>query len=228
MSPAWWLVAALVVALFLVARRLNGARARDARSGARLAGVLEGVSAGLSVWSPEQQLVACNSRFREFYPGVELKPGLVFEDLLRYTATRGVVRLDEREIASWVTDRVSRFSEAGVDVRRSADGGWLEMRCVTTGQGEVVMLYTDVTEVRDAARSHERDDERRKPRFGRTTSRASGRRDRTERPVVRRCPPPGAGARLRLHRLDSRSCVSVRVGRAGVAGIDRHLASCRR
>ena len=161
MSPAWWLVAALVAALFLVARRLHGARVSDRRSGARLAAVLEGVSAGLSIWSPEQRLVACNSRFREFYPAVELKPDLVFEDLIRYTATRGVVRLDEDEIESWVTTRMSRFGEARVDVLQTAEGGWLEMRCVVTELGEVVMLYTDVTAVWDATRRRERDDARR-------------------------------------------------------------------
>ena len=159
MSPAWWLAAACAVALFLVARRLYGARASDQRSGARLAAVLEGVSAGLSVWSPEQQLVACNSRFREFYPAVELKPDLVFEDLIRYTATRGLVRLDENEIEPWVIERMSRFGGAGVEVLRTAEGGWLEIRCVVTEPGEVVMLYTDITAVREATRRRAHDDE---------------------------------------------------------------------
>ena len=159
MSPAWWLAVACAVALFLVARRLNGARASDQRSGARLAAVLEGVSAGLSVWSPEQRLVACNSRFREFYPAVELKPDLVFEDLIRYTATRGLVRLDENEIEPWVIERMSRFGGAGVEVLRTAEGGWLEIRCVVTEPGEVVMLYTDITAVREATRRRAHDDE---------------------------------------------------------------------
>jgi PAS domain-containing protein len=165
MSFVWWLVAVLVAvcaaALFLVARRLHASRVSDARSSARLAAVLEGVSAGLSVWSPEQRLLACNARFREFYAAVELKPDLVFEDLIRYTATRGVVRLDEDEIESWVTGRLSRFGEAWVEVLQTAEGGWLEMRCVVTEPGEVVMLYADVTATRDAARRRERDAERR-------------------------------------------------------------------
>ena len=161
MSLVWLLVIGLAASLVLVARRLNRHRARDAAARGRFAAVLECLSAGLSVWNRDQQLVACNGRFREFYPAVELKPGLVFEDLLRFTVTRGLVQVPEAEIDDWVSERVVRFHGAGQDVLRTADGRWLEIRRVPTDQDEVILLYTDVTATRDAEVAQTEGDDRR-------------------------------------------------------------------
>ena len=161
MSPVWLVVIGLALSLVLVARRLHRIRARDAAARGRFAAVLESLSAGLSVWNGERRLVACNGRFREFYPTVELKPGLLFEDLIRFTVTRGLVQVPEAEIDTWVTERGARFREAGHDVLRTAGGRWLEIRRVPADQDEVIVLYTDVTATRDAELTQAEGDDRR-------------------------------------------------------------------
>ena len=144
------LAVALLVILVL-AWRHRTTTAREAAGQARFAAVLESLSAGLAVWNGDGRLVACNGRFREFYPGVTLKPGLEFEDLIRFTATRGVVRVPDDQIEPWIADRVSRLGEASCEELRTADDRWLEIRTIPTDQGETAVLYTDVTDRRATA-----------------------------------------------------------------------------
>ena len=138
-----------VLAVFLVVRRLRETREHADRLGSRLAAVLEGYAAGLSVWDVDSRLVACNQRFREFYPGVPLKPGLVLEDLTRFTVTRGLVQVPEDEVEAWVLDRMTRFRGVAREVVRTASGRWLEIRSMPTDHGEVLLLYADATETHD-------------------------------------------------------------------------------
>ena len=134
----------------LLARRLHAARDHASRLGARLATVLAGDSVGLAVWNAGGRLVACNPRFREFYPETPIRPGLEIEDLLRFTATRGLVQAPEDQIESWVGARLNGVREASRNVVRTADGRWLDMRIGPTDHGEILMLYADVTDVHDA------------------------------------------------------------------------------
>ena len=148
------LVAVVLAALLaLVARRLQTTRVRLDRMESRLASVLEGSDAGLAVWDPNGRLVACNKRFREFYPTVELKPGLVFEDLTRFTATRGVIQLPDDQVETWVEARLDAFAKGGHDLLRTSDGRWLDVDTRPTGSGEVLLLYTDTTDVRETEAS---------------------------------------------------------------------------
>ena len=146
----WLLVViSLAAALALVARRLHTTRERLDRLESRLASVLEVSDAGLAVWDPSGRLTACNRRFREFYPSVQLKPGLVFEDLTRFTATRGLIELPEDQVESWVEERLAGFGPGGHDRLRTSDGRWLEIDTRPTGSGEVLLLYTDATHLRE-------------------------------------------------------------------------------
>ena len=135
----------LAAALALVARRLNTTRERLDHLESRLAAVLEVSDAGLAVWDPGGRLMACNERFREFYPTVQLKRGLVFEDLTRFTATRGLVQMPEDQIETWVEARLAGFGDVGHDRLRTSDGRWLQIDTRPTGSGEVLLLYTDTT-----------------------------------------------------------------------------------
>ena len=148
---AGFVVVLLVVLLGAVAWRLRAARTGEARTRARLAALLESGAAGLAVWDAGWRLVACNARFREFYPAVTLKPGLEFEDLIRYTATRAVVIVPEAEIDAWIDDRLARRGEMATETLRTPDDRWIEMRTQPTDQGETLLVYLDVTAARGAA-----------------------------------------------------------------------------
>ena len=134
-------------------RRLRQTQARLGRMESRLAAVLAGPDAGLSVWDPEGRLVGFNRRFKEFYPDAPLKPGLVFEDLMRYTANRGLVYFpdadDDEEIERWVSERVQHFGTSSHDVFRTPDSRWLDVFTRSTDAGEVLLLYSDTTDTRE-------------------------------------------------------------------------------
>ena len=151
LTGAVGLLAGLLLVLLLgVAWRLRWARASEIRARSRLAALLESGEAGLAVWDPAGRLVACNGRFREFYPAVSLQPGLEFEDLVRYTATRAVVVIPEAEIDAWIDERLDRRNESAVETRRTPDGRWIEIRTLSTDQGETLLIYADVTAMRAA------------------------------------------------------------------------------
>ena len=145
--------AALAVTVGLLAWRLRATRAEAATAGARLAAMLESFSAGLAVWSPEGRLTACNGRFREFYPAVELKPGLEYEDFVRYAATRAIVLVPEAEIDAWIEARLDRFGEGAVETLRTPDGRSIEIRMVSVAGGATLLLHVDVTAARAEATS---------------------------------------------------------------------------
>ena len=150
----WGAAGSLVVLLVLLlggmAWRLRAARASEARTQARLAALLESGASGLAVWDAGWRLVACNRRFREFYPAVTLKSGLEYEDLVRYTATRAVVLVHETEIDAWIDERLERRGDVATETLRTPDDRWIEIRIHPTDQGETLLVYTDVTAARSA------------------------------------------------------------------------------
>lgn len=150
LGAAGVLIGLLLVLLAGLVWRLRAVRASHDRARARLAALLESDGAGLAVWDSGGRLVACNARFREFYPEVTLKPGLEFEDLVRYTATRAVVIVPDEGIADWIEERLAGRAEASTETRRTPDGRWIEIRTRPTEQGETLLVYTDVTAARAA------------------------------------------------------------------------------
>ena len=151
MSVVWAVLLLLppVLAIGLLARRLHQARAHAARVEARLAAVLAAAGSGLSVWTAEGRLAACNARFRELYPGVPIKPGLELEDLLRLTAARGLVQVAEDDTEAWVQARLAGVREGQRAVVRTAAGRCLELLAAPVDGGETLLLYTDVTEAEE-------------------------------------------------------------------------------
>jgi hypothetical protein len=145
----WVTILALLGVLFLLAHRLYRTRGYVARLGSRLASVLAVDSIGLSVWNTEGRLVACNTRFRDFYPGVQVKPGWELEDMVRFAVTRGLIQAPDKEIESLIEKLLTNARNVSRDVVRTAAGRWLEICVRPTENGEFVMLYTDITDAHE-------------------------------------------------------------------------------
>lgn len=141
----------LVALLGLLAWRLHGARTGEAVARGRMAALLANDASGLAVWDGGGRLVACNERFREFYPSVTLKRGLEYEDLVRYTATRAVLLIPEQEIDAWIEAHLGHLTQATTEEHRTPDARWIEIRTRPTDQGETLLIYTDVTAAHEAA-----------------------------------------------------------------------------
>ena len=141
----------LAALLGLFARRLQRARTGERVARGRMAALLANDASGLAVWDAGGRLVACNERFREFYPSVTLKRGLEYEDLIRYTATRAVLLIPELEIDAWIEAHLGHLGETTAEHCRTPDARWIEVRTRPTDQGETLLVYTDVTAAQAAA-----------------------------------------------------------------------------
>ena len=148
-----WIGIILLLCLLLagVLWRMAHVRSREATTDQRLMAIIDSANAGLAVWDASGRLTACNDRFREFYPSVTLKPGLEFEDLVRFTVTRAVVIVPESEIETWIGTWLDRFGQMAREIVRTPDDRWIEVRTAPTDSGETLLIFTDVTVARMTA-----------------------------------------------------------------------------
>lgn len=116
---------------------------------------LESLDQGVCVVDREICLVAWNSRYVEFFgfdPG-DIYVGKPLEDLIRQTAPLGKERHDQVE--ALIVDRIGpiRRRERQMFERDWANGLTLRVTGVPLSTGEYVTSFTDVTELRAAARA---------------------------------------------------------------------------
>ena len=128
------------------------AATRDEASEARtqLSEAIEAISEGFVLYDADDQLVMCNSRFREFYKELDdiFVPGLTFEQYLRAGMERGAFP-QEYSSEEWLADRLQRrgTEQELMEVSRQ-DGRWLRVSEQRTQDGGLVTLYTDITELK--------------------------------------------------------------------------------
>ncbi|MGE5147030.1 MAG: PAS-domain containing protein, partial [Candidatus Eiseniibacteriota bacterium] len=123
----------------------------------RLIDAIESISAGFLLCDAEDRLVACNSRYRRwFFPGFEetLKPGMSFLDILQH-AHQVHPGLNERNWGpQWRERRVARRRDLGKPFDVTLPDGRILLAVErATGDGGVVSIYTDITELK----AHERE-----------------------------------------------------------------------
>jgi PAS domain S-box-containing protein len=117
----------------------------------RLTEAIEAVSEGFALFDAEDRLVLCNSRFREFYAEVAdlLVPGALFESILRATIGRDVIAGTRHRAEEWIAERLRRHRQpTGSHEHRLNDGRWLQISERRTGEGGIVGVYTDITELK--------------------------------------------------------------------------------
>jgi len=94
-------------------RRAEQARLRSER---RLAEAIESISEGFVCYDGEDQLVICNSCYRNLlYPGldIDLSVGTTFESIIRRAAERGYIKDAEGRIEAWVMERLEQHRNPG-------------------------------------------------------------------------------------------------------------------
>ena len=163
LPPAlWWglggLAALLLAALAgmgwlrrEVARRtraLADSEARVAAAHALLEDAIECAPAGIAVFDADDRLRSFNSRLRQMSSGdpAAVKPGMAFADFVR--AVRGdrvafpAHDADER----WLAERLRHHRAPGPPLEVQLQGGrWLQIGETRTRHGGTVIVYTDIT-----------------------------------------------------------------------------------
>ncbi len=127
-----------------------------ARTQQNFSAALDNMLDGLVMFDPHERLVFCNARYQAMFPMTcdVRKPGASMEDIMRESIRRG-----ERGGASMdsVDAHLASFRAlrggSGAFRFGMGDGRWLEARVKNCEDGSYIVVYTDVTEVKQ---SHER------------------------------------------------------------------------
>jgi len=147
------LVLALAAALLLGLRQRERVEAERARWRRTLENALESMSDGFVMFGPEDRLIACNQRYKDFYsisaPFIEA--GAAFRDIMREGAKRGQYPQAVGDIEAFI-DEMDRWRHANNPPieRLLPDGRWVLITERSTPDGGTVGIRTDITPLKSA------------------------------------------------------------------------------
>ena len=132
-------------------------QAATAPGGDPLAEAIESMHEGVALFDSGDRLVLCNHLYRELFAEADtpVAPGTRFEDILRAFVGRGRIAEigDDRE--SWIRHRLDQHRNRSGPIKLYlADGRCLQIGEYATGDGGIVSIQTDITEIKrnEAAR----------------------------------------------------------------------------
>ncbi len=118
----------------------------------RLIDAIENSSEGFAFYDPDDRLVLCNSRYTKLlYPDtdIDIDPGTAFETIIRKSAENGHIVEAEGRIDEWVAERLALHQEPGEPrIQQRRGGQWILISERKTGDGGVVAVYSDITEMK--------------------------------------------------------------------------------
>ncbi|MCA3359451.1 MAG: PAS-domain containing protein [Roseomonas sp.] len=153
-SGALGLMILLVAGALMVGLRQRE-RVEDERATARrtLENALESMSDGFVMFDPDDRLIACNSRYKDFYKisAPFIVPGALFDDIMREGALRGQYPQAKGDIETFVTESKAfhRGNHPPME-RLLPDGRWVLITERRTPDGGVVGIRTDITPLKSA------------------------------------------------------------------------------
>lgn len=111
---------------------------------------IETITDGFALYDSEDRLVICNSRMHDIWPRVSdvLVPGTPFRDILRTVVDRGVIKLDGVGPDEWIADRLRRHVSPQGTSEYHYGGSWVRITERRTPDGGTVVVYTDITELK--------------------------------------------------------------------------------
>ncbi|WP_434049706.1 NahK/ErcS family hybrid sensor histidine kinase/response regulator [Marinobacter salarius] len=122
-------------------KALNRAREEAETTRQRLADAIESIADGFVLFDHQHRLIQCNSRFRSYWADARLNvppPGTSIADLKAMAINSGLV----------VEEHVNESSEGAVFLL--SNGRWVQMTERSTREGGLVVLYSDITDVKNS------------------------------------------------------------------------------
>ncbi len=128
-----------------------------------LSDAIECITEGFVLYDAQDRLVLCNARYRELFSSNTdlMAPGTDFETVLRSGARRGVYRIPNGDVESWVERRLAQHRNAGPPMEvQLHDGRWIRIEEWRTHDGGTVGIRADITDLkaREAELSAARDE----------------------------------------------------------------------
>ncbi|MCP4595884.1 MAG: PAS domain-containing protein [Neptuniibacter sp.] len=130
-------------------RALKQANEQAALANQRLIDAIESISDAFVLFDEERQIVLFNSKFSNVWEstGLRIETGTTIQDITRLARESGLI-----------AEEYPASSNLGSTVYRLADGRWVQMSERPTQDGGLVILYTDITALKEretAQREHE-------------------------------------------------------------------------
>ncbi|CUH83600.1 sensor histidine kinase [Thalassovita mediterranea] len=149
----FWVLLATVLALLVAAYLIEISRRKTAAE-KNLINAINAISDGFALFDANDRLVMSNAQFRRSLGGVgqaALRPGMLFEDLLREGAARGLYPEAEGCEDDWVADRMLAHQAADFEQDELlSDGTWLRASERRTEDGWTVAFRMDITALKEA------------------------------------------------------------------------------
>jgi signal transduction histidine kinase/CheY-like chemotaxis protein len=147
------LVIALAAALLVGLGQREKVEAERARWRARLENALESMSDGFVMFGPDDRLIACNQRYKDFYTisAPFIRPGAHFRDIMREGALRGQYPQAGPDIDAFINamDYWRHANNPPIE-RLLPDGRWVLITERSTPDGGTVGIRTDITQLKRA------------------------------------------------------------------------------
>ncbi|MEM6711612.1 MAG: diguanylate cyclase [Pseudomonadota bacterium] len=118
--------------------------------------VLDSIPDAVAAYDADDRLIICNAAYLETYAisAEAIKPGAMFEDILRYGLARGQyadVEPDPEAQEAWLAARLKEHRNPPEHLtQKLRDGTWLQVRERRTEAGNIVGARTDVTTIKRA------------------------------------------------------------------------------
>ncbi|MGG5808729.1 response regulator [Falsiroseomonas sp. CW058] len=147
------LVLALAAALLLGLRQREKVEAERARWRSTLENALESMSDGFVMFGPDDRLIACNQRYKEFYAisAPFIKAGAAFRDIMREGASRGQYPQAIGDVEAFIDEMDAwRHANNPPIERLLPDGRWVLITERSTPDGGTVGIRTDITPLKRA------------------------------------------------------------------------------
>jgi diguanylate cyclase (GGDEF)-like protein/PAS domain S-box-containing protein len=114
---------------------------------------MHAVSEGFALFDANGRLVTCNEAYRRIQgklAGPPLRPGMMFEELVRSQVESRNFLIPDGEEESWVRRRLTSFRTGNrtFEIQR-ADGGWHQARDHHCPDGSVLVVCTDITDFKN-------------------------------------------------------------------------------
>ena len=147
------LIILVALALMIMLRQRDRAEEERARARQTLENALESMSDGFVMFDAEDRLIACNSRYKDFYriSAPFIKPGARFEDIMREGAKRGQYPQAGDDIEAFVAEsKAFHLGNQPPMERLLPDGRWVLITERRTPDGGTVGIRTDITALKRA------------------------------------------------------------------------------
>lgn len=131
--------------------RLAQANRETEAARSNLANAIETIQEGFALFSPDEELVMCNSRFGMHMPDIRdrLQPGLTFTDYVSLISRSQNLSLPETVTpGEWARQRMQRHSDVHVIFNvRLTRNRWVQVSEHRTQDGGTVIIQTDITDI---------------------------------------------------------------------------------